>query len=74
MVEDRVTDPRRVAQLLASELSGRETGWLARVQWPWIPAWGISFHGAADGLSLILVVLTFFLGLMAVGISWREID
>jgi len=51
-----------------------ETGWLARVQWPWIPAWGISFHGAADGLSLILVVLTFFLGLMAVGISWREID
>lgn len=31
MVEDRVTDPRRVAQLLASELSGRETGRLARV-------------------------------------------
>jgi len=31
MVEDRVTDGKRVAQLLASELSGRETGRLAAV-------------------------------------------
>lgn len=31
MVEDRITDSRRVAQLLASELSGLETGPLADV-------------------------------------------
>jgi NADH-quinone oxidoreductase subunit M len=49
-------------------------GWLAEVVWPWIPAWGIQMHLAVDGLSLVLVGLTFFLGLMAVGISWREID
>ncbi|WP_336002301.1 hypothetical protein [Halorientalis halophila] len=29
MVEDRVTDGRRIAQLLASEVTGRETGPLA---------------------------------------------
>ncbi len=54
---------------------GETTGrWLAEIEWPWIPAWGIEFHLAVDGLSLVLVVLTFFLGLIAVGISWREID
>ncbi len=31
MVEDRITDGRRIAQLLASELEGREDGELARV-------------------------------------------
>ena len=31
MVEDRVTDGKRIAQLLASELSGLETGPLAAV-------------------------------------------
>jgi hypothetical protein len=31
MVEDRVTDGKRIAQLLASELSGRERGGLADV-------------------------------------------
>ncbi|MGQ3411023.1 hypothetical protein ACT4ML_02010 [Natrinema sp. LN54] len=30
MVEDRITDGRRIAQLLASELDGREDGELAR--------------------------------------------
>lgn len=30
MVEDRITDGRRIAQLLASELEGREDGELAR--------------------------------------------
>ncbi|MFB6375576.1 MAG: NuoM family protein, partial [Bradymonadaceae bacterium] len=54
--------------------AGPASGWMAEIQWPWIPAWGISFHAAADGLSMILIVLTYFLGLMAVGISWREID
>ncbi len=49
-------------------------GWLVEAVWPWIPAWGIQLHLAVDGLSLVLVGLTFFLGLMAVGISWQEID
>ena len=31
MVDERITDPRRVAQILASELTGLETGPLAAV-------------------------------------------
>ncbi|MFA7095838.1 MAG: NADH-quinone oxidoreductase subunit M [Gammaproteobacteria bacterium] len=48
--------------------------WLAELAWEWIPRFGISFHLALDGLSLLLVLLTVFLGLMAVGASWTEIN
>ena len=47
--------------------------WLQRYDLEWIPKWGISFSLALDGLSLLMLVLTFFLGLIAVAISWREI-
>lgn len=48
-------------------------GWLAELQSRWIPEIGVSFHLAADGLSLLLVTLTLFLGVMAVVASWTEI-
>ncbi len=48
--------------------------WLAEEVWPWIPRFGISFHLALDGLSLVLVLLTAFLGVMAVAASWREVS
>jgi NADH-quinone oxidoreductase subunit M len=48
--------------------------WWVQMEWPWIPPFGISFHLAVDGLSLLLVLLTFFLGLMAVVASWSEIQ
>ncbi|MFC2014732.1 NuoM family protein [Chloroflexota bacterium] len=38
----------------------------------WIPAINANFHMGVDGLSLPLVVLTAFLGLMVVFISWKE--
>ena len=37
----------------------------------WIPAINANFHLGVDGLSLPLVVLTAFLGLMVVLISWK---
>jgi NADH-quinone oxidoreductase subunit M len=40
---------------------------------PWIPRLGISYHLALDGVSLLLALLTAFLGLVAVACSWREI-
>lgn len=40
----------------------------------WIPHFGISLHLALDGLSLIMLLLTFFLGILAILISWKEID
>jgi NADH-quinone oxidoreductase subunit M len=47
--------------------------WLAQTDWDWIPQFGIHFHLAMDGLSLLLVILTLFIGLLAVFVSWREI-
>jgi NADH-quinone oxidoreductase subunit M len=48
--------------------------WLIALERPWIPQFGISFHLALDGLSLVLVLLTTFLGIMAVVASWTEIE
>jgi NADH-quinone oxidoreductase subunit M len=48
--------------------------WLVEVQWPWMPQFGMSIHLALDGLSLLLVLLTCFLGLLAVAASWSEVQ
>ncbi|HSB93321.1 MAG TPA: NADH-quinone oxidoreductase subunit M [Flavitalea sp.] len=47
--------------------------WLLDYQVNWIPNFGTTFHLALDGLSLVMLVLTFFLGTLAVLCSWREI-
>jgi len=47
--------------------------WLVQYNVPWIPDFGINFHLAMDGLSLLMLTLTFFLGLAAVLTSWHEI-
>ncbi len=46
--------------------------WLASVQASWIPRFGISALLAMDGLSLLMVLLTLFLGIVAVLSSWNE--
>jgi len=53
---------------------GSQGNWLQEVQAAWIPSFGISFHLAMDGLSLLMLVLTFFLGLLSILISWKEIE
>ncbi len=52
---------------------GTGTQWLIDFKYPWIPQFGIGIHLALDGLSLILVTLTAFLGIAAVISSWSEI-
>lgn len=47
--------------------------WLIEVNKPWIPQLGVSLHLAVDGLSLVLIVLTLFLGIISVVCSWTEI-
>jgi len=47
--------------------------WLIDIKLDWIPAFGISLHLALDGLSLVMLILTFFLGIISVIISWKEI-
>jgi NADH-quinone oxidoreductase subunit M len=49
-------------------------GWLAEFASEWIPRFGISFHLVMDGMSLVLIVLTAFLGIVAVLCSWTEIQ
>ena len=61
------TDP---ANFLA--IGGSST-WIADLKWQWIPRFGIGFHLAMDGFSLLLVALTILLGFMAVSSSWTEI-
>ncbi len=51
-----------------------ESQWLLEWRTSWIPRFGIEIHLAMDGLSLILVALTGFLGALAVLCSWHEID
>lgn len=46
--------------------------WQAEFMLSWIPRFGINFHLAADGLSILMVVLTALLGLLAVLASWKE--
>lgn len=41
---------------------------------PWIPSFGIEFHLELDGLSLLMVILTSILGLLAILCSWHEIQ
>jgi NADH-quinone oxidoreductase subunit M len=48
--------------------------WLVSFDLPWVPALGIRFFLAADGLSLVLVLMTVFLGIMAVVSAWNEIQ
>ncbi len=40
--------------------------WQSEFDMPWIPRFGISIHLAIDGLSLLMVVLTGLLGVLAV--------
>ncbi len=47
--------------------------WAVEARAAWIPRFGISFHLAMDGLSLLLIALTFFLGFIAVLAGWTEI-
>ncbi|MBI2384302.1 MAG: NADH-quinone oxidoreductase subunit M [Gammaproteobacteria bacterium] len=53
---------------------GAQPQWTIEFQAPWIERFGISVHLGLDGLSLLLVVLTNILGVMAVACSWKEIE
>jgi NADH-quinone oxidoreductase subunit M len=53
-------------------LPGKE--WMIEFSRNWIPGAGIGIHLALDGISLLMLLLTFLIGLMAVLVSWKEID
>jgi NADH-quinone oxidoreductase subunit M len=47
--------------------------WWVDVRAPWVPQLGIGLHLALDGFSLLLVLLTGVIGLLAVAASWDGI-
>ena len=49
------------------------SAWMVDLDINWLPQLGIHFHLALDGLSLILISLTVFLGLLSVLASWTGI-
>lgn len=49
------------------------SNWLDRFQIEWVPEYGISFFLAIDGLSLLMIVLTAFIGVISVACSWSGI-
>jgi NADH-quinone oxidoreductase subunit M len=61
------------ARIWAGRASSATKLWLDEADWNWVPSFGIHFHLAMDGLSLLMLMLTLFLGIMAVLSSWTEI-
>lgn len=62
--------------LMLTLLGAGETAdpaWLASFNSAWLPRFGIGLHLGADGLSMLLLILTAFLGIVAVGSAWNEI-
>jgi NADH-quinone oxidoreductase subunit M len=55
------------------QTEGTTGPWLLTFQRDWMPRFGISFSLALDGLSLLMLMLTFFLGALSVLVSWNEI-
>ncbi|QFQ32899.1 NADH-quinone oxidoreductase subunit M [Buchnera aphidicola (Aphis fabae)] len=47
--------------------------WNYQLILPWIPRFGIEFHLAIDGFSMIMLFLTLFLGIISILCAWNEI-
>ena len=47
--------------------------WITHFTHSWIPSFGIRITLAEDGLSLLMLLLTAFLGVLSVLVSWKEI-
>jgi NADH-quinone oxidoreductase subunit M len=59
-------------KLLAGEQSSGY--WFQEIMRPWIEEWGIQLHLRVDGLSIWLLILTFFIGLISVLCGDEEIN
>jgi len=68
-----VTDFILVLILLINQGEYGQKQWMEEFTALWIPQFGIGIHLALDGLSLLMLILTFFIGILAILISWKEI-
>ncbi len=49
-------------------------GWLMAEDYPWLQSLGIRYSLGLDGISLMLILLTAFLALLCILVSWRQIN
>lgn len=56
-----------------SAQAGPTGAWLLTEDYPWIPSLGARYSLGLDGLSLLLLLLTAFINVLCVLISWRAI-
>jgi len=61
-----------IVSLLLEHKQGSQ--WIISYAHAWIPFFGIQIKVAADGLSLLMLLLTSFLGLLSILVSWKEIN
>ncbi|MEX0619232.1 MAG: NADH-quinone oxidoreductase subunit M, partial [Pseudohongiellaceae bacterium] len=54
-------------------MAGSDQSWLVMFSVEWMPRFGIALELGVDGLSLLLLLLTVFLGVVACGAAWNEI-
>lgn len=54
--------------------AGIEGDWLIHIKADWLPRFGIYFQVGVDGLGLLMLLLTVFLGIIACGAAWSEIS
>ncbi|XBC38329.1 MAG: NADH-quinone oxidoreductase subunit M [Buchnera aphidicola (Floraphis choui)] len=47
--------------------------WNIEYEMSWMPQFGITFHLAADGLSILMLVLTSILGIISIFCAWDKI-
>ena len=50
------------------------SSWIFTANYEWVPQWGMGFQLSMDGISLLMVTLSLFLGITAVVCSWTEIQ
>lgn len=60
--------------IFSFQATSSDNKWIIDLNCLWIAEFVISLHLALDGLSLVMLLLTFSLGIVSVVISWREIN
>ena len=51
--------------------AGKTAQMLFELQYNWFPAWNISFHIGVDGISVAMILLTAFVVIAGVLVSWN---
>lgn len=63
-----------VIALWLKSVPGTEGQWVTSYAHAWVTGFGIQVKLAADGLSLLMLLLTSFMGTISVLASWKEIN